>query len=429
MRILWLTSYAPWPPDFGGARRTYHLIEQAARAGHAIHLLAFGDADPARQAAARAALGRICVAVDLIVDPAALPAAIGDGDPAAVARKRRGQLRSLLSLRPYQYYAHQSAAMQARLDALAREPWDLVQVEFSQMAYYRLPAGVPAVLDLHNVEYEVLVRAAEARGVGAVRRLYNQAEAVKFRRDEPRLWRRFTALLTTSERDRQQVLAHAPGLDVTVVPNGVDTAYFHPAPPDYTSSDAAPTVVFTGMMAYYPNQDGVLYFAEQIWPLVRQAIPAARLLVVGTEPPPVIRALDDGARGITVTGAVPDVRPYVWDAAVCVVPLRIGGGTRLKIVEALAMEKAIVSTSVGCEGIDVTPGRTLDVADTPAAFAAATVALLRDPARRAVLGRAGRALALDRYDWNAAARPMLDCWGGLTRSADSAPVLTGAAHA
>ena len=427
MRILWVTSYAPWPPDFGGARRTYHLIEQAARAGHQVHLLAFGDADPQRQAAARAALGRLCAAVELIVDPAALPAAIGDGDPAAVARKRRGQLRSLLSLRPYQYYAHHSTAMQARLDALAREPWDLVQVEFSQMGYYRLPAGVPAVLDLHNVEYEVLVRAAAARGGGVTRRLYNQAEAVKFRRDEPRLWRHFTALLTTSERDRQQVLAQAPGLPVTVVPNGVDTAFFHPAPPDHTVANSAPTVVFTGMMAYYPNQDGVLYFAEQIWPLVRREIPAARLLVVGTDPPPVIRALADGPSGITVTGAVPDVRPYVWEAAVCVVPLRMGGGTRLKIVEALAMEKAVVSTTIGCEGLDVTPGRTLEIADTPATFAAATVALLRDPARRAALGRAGRARALAAYDWTAAARPMLAQWDHLTGTPES--MLTGVAHA
>ena len=142
-------------------------------------------------------------------------------------------------------------------------------------------------------------------------------------------------------------------------------------------------------MAYYPNQDGVLYFAEQIWPLVRRESPGGAAAVVGTDPPPPIRALAGDGTGITVTGAVPDVRPYVWEADLCVVPLRIGGGTRLKIVEALAMEKAIVSTSVGCEGIDVTPGWTLDVGDTPAAFAAATVALLRDPARRAALGGPG----------------------------------------
>jgi glycosyltransferase involved in cell wall biosynthesis len=294
------------------------------------------------------------------------------------------------------------------------------------MAYYRLPGGVPTVLDLHNVEYEVLVRAAGAPGVGAVRRVYSQAEAVKFRRDEPRLWRRFTALLTTSERDRQQVLAHAPGLQVTVVPNGVDTAFFHPAPPDYVRTGAEPTVVFTGMMAYYPNQDGVLYFAEQIWPLVRREIPAARFIVVGTDPPPAIRALAEGDNGITVTGAVPDVRPYVWEADLCVVPLRIGGGTRLKIVEALAMEKAIVSTTIGCEGIDVTPGKTLAVADTPATFAAATVELLRSPKRRVTLGQAGRALALARYDWTAAAQPMLAEWDRLTHQ--DTPVLSGVSH-
>jgi glycosyltransferase involved in cell wall biosynthesis len=250
MRVLWLTSYAPWPPDFGGARRTYHLIEQAARAGHQIHLLAFGDPDSDRRAAAQAELARICTTVDLVVDPAAIPAALGERDPAAVARKRRGQLRSLLSPRPYQYYAHLSGAMQARLDALAHEPWDLVQVEFSQMGYYRLPPGVPTVLDLHNIEYEVLARAAQAGGVGLVRRLYNQAEAVKFRRDEPVVWRRFAALLTTSERDRRQVLAHLPQAPVTVVPNGVDTAFFHPAPSGPPGNGHAPGVVFTGMMAY-----------------------------------------------------------------------------------------------------------------------------------------------------------------------------------
>jgi sugar transferase (PEP-CTERM/EpsH1 system associated) len=412
MRNLWVTSYTPWPPDFGGARRTYHLIEQAARAGHTIHLLAFADPDPRRRAGAVEAVGRLGATVDLVDDPAAIPAALGEADAAAVARKRRGQLRSLLSLRPYQYYAHTSRAMAARLAALAREHWDVVQVEASQMGYYRLPPGVPAVLDLHNIEYEILVRAGQARGVGAVRRLYNQWEAVKFRRDEPALWRRFAALLATSERDRRQVLAHVPGAQVTVVPNGVDTAFFHP-PPAPGNGAAPPEVVFTGMMAYYPNQDGVAYFAERIWPLVRAAVPAAHWTIVGAEPSPGVQALAGAESGITVTGAVPDVRPYVWDAAVCIVPLRIGGGTRLKIVEALAMGQAVVSTELGCEGIDVTPGCTLEVADTPEAFAAAVVALLRDPARRQALGQAGRALVCDRYDWSAAARPMLDQWAQL----------------
>ena len=411
MRILWLTSYAPWPADFGGARRTYHLIEQAARAGHAIHLLAFADADPERTTAARAVLGRLCAAVDLIADPAAIPAAMGASDGAAVGRKRRGQLRSLLSLRPYQYFAHVSSAMQARLDALAGEPWDLVQVEFSQMGYYRLPASAPAVLDLHNIEYEVLVRAARAPGVGGVRRVYNRVEAGKFRREEPHVWRRFRALLTTSERDRRLVLAHRPEATVTVVPNGVDTVFFHPRPDDEAAQTAR--LVFTGMMAYYPNQDGATWLADQIWPAVRAAVPAAELFIVGVEPPPAVQALARPGTGITVTGAVPDVRPFVWDAALSVVPLRIGGGTRLKIVEALAMGKAVVSTPLGCEGLQVEPGRTLEVAESAPDFAAACVALLRDPARRAALGRAGRALVQEHYDWTAVTRPMLDLWARL----------------
>src|SRR5689334_15127402 len=143
MHVLWLCSYAPYPPDFGGARRTYHLLEQAARAGHRIDLLAFASGDAAVDAAAATALRRLCASVTLVNDPGALPAALGSAPPAAVRRKRQGQLRSLISARPYQFYAYFSAAMQAAIDGRAATRYDLVQVESSQMAYYRLPAGVP----------------------------------------------------------------------------------------------------------------------------------------------------------------------------------------------------------------------------------------------------------------------------------------------
>jgi glycosyltransferase involved in cell wall biosynthesis len=199
-----------------------------------------------------------------------------------------------------------------------------------------------------------------------------------------------------------------------VVPNGVDTTFFHPAPPGMAPAPGAdPQIVFTGMMAYYPNHDGVLYFADAIWPAIRRELPAAHWLIVGAEPPPAVRALD-GAAGITVTGRVDDVRPYSWRSGVSIVPLRMGGGTRLKIVEALAMGQAVVSTSVGCEGIAVAPGRNLVVADDPAAFAAAVVDLLRDPARAAAIGAAGRALAEQQYSWPVVARPMLDAWAAVT---------------
>ncbi|HEX6608098.1 MAG TPA: glycosyltransferase, partial [Chloroflexia bacterium] len=284
-----------------------------------------------------------------------------------------------------------------------------------QMAYYRLPAGVPAVLDLHNVEYEVLGRVA-AGGGAPLRRLYNWAEYRKFRRAEPQLWRRFATLLVTSERDGALVRRHLPGARPVVVPNGVDTGFFRPPPPGAgPEPGAGPQIVFTGMMAYYPNHDGALYFAEAIWPAIRQALPAARWLIVGVEPPSEVRALD-GTAGITVTGRVDDVRPYVWRSGASVVPLRMGGGTRLKIVEALAMGQAVVSTAVGCEGIAVDPGRNLLVADDPAAFAAAVVDLLRDPARAAAIGAAGRTLAEREYSWPVVVRPMLEAWAAATTS-------------
>jgi len=416
MRVLWLCSYAPYPADFGGARRTYHLLEQASRAGHRIDLLAFAVGDPTHDAATQAALGRFCRSVTLVADPAALPAALGAGDPAAVARKRRGQVRSLLSARPYQFYAYYSAQMQAALDRCAAQARpDLVQVEYSQMAYYRLPSGVPALLDLHNVEYEIMGRVARAGGA-PLRRVYNWAEYLKFRRVEPRLWRRFSGLLVTSARDGALVRRDWPAAAVTVVPNGVDTAFFHPpAAADAATGD--PQVVFTGMMAYYPNHDGALYFAEAIWPTVRAAVPGVGWTIVGAEPSPAVRALAAPGSGITVTGRVADVRPAIWRSRASVVPLRMGGGTRLKIVEALAMAQPVISTTVGCEGIAVTSGHELLLADTPADFAAAVIGVLRDPAQAAALGAAGRALAVSTYSWPVVAQPLLAAWAALVGSA------------
>lgn len=419
MRVLWLCSYPPYPPDFGGARRTYHLLEQAARAGHRIDLLAFASGDPAADQAAEVGLGRLCDSVTLVHDPWALPAALGSSDSAAVRRKRQGQLRALLSPRSYQFHAHYSATMQAALDRRAAARYDLAQVEYSQMAYYRLPAGVPAILDLHNVEYEILGRVARGAGGDPVRRLYNWAEFLKFRREEPRLWRRFAHLLVTSERDGRMVRTHWPQARLTVVPNGVDTAYFHPPAPGVGPAlSAPPQFVFTGMMAYYPNQDAVLYFAAEIWPLVRRQWPEAQLFIVGVEPPPAVQALAAPGSGITVTGRVDDVRPYVWASHASVVPLRMGGGTRLKIVEALALGAPVISTTIGCEGITVTPGTHLMIADTPTAFVAALRDVIAHPDRAAALGAAGRALAERAYSWPAVARPLLAAWAAQVPGAE-----------
>ncbi|MGH2876253.1 MAG: glycosyltransferase, partial [Solirubrobacteraceae bacterium] len=200
----------------------------------------------------------------------------------------------------------------------------------------------------------------------------------------------------TSDREEPVVAAAAPELPTAVVPNGVDVANFSP-------SDAPTeprTLVFNGILDYRPNLDAAHHLVEEIWPRVRARCPDSRLTIVGRAETADLRRLR--VRGVTITGEVPDVRPYLERAAVIAVPIRMGGGTRLKVVEALAMGKATVSTSLGCEGIEITDGKHLLVADNAEMFAARVTELFDDPVRRHALGTAGRRLAEEAYTWDVA---------------------------
>jgi glycosyltransferase involved in cell wall biosynthesis len=187
------------------------------------------------------------------------------------------------------------------------------------------------------------------------------------------------------------------------VPTGVDTDYFRPS----GTPARATELVFTGSMDWLPNQDAMRYFCRHVLPLVRANEPGARLTIVGRSPTPAVLSLAKEA-GVRVTGRVDDVRPYMDDAAVYIVPLRIGGGTRLKIFEAMAMGKAVVSTTVGAEGLPVADGEHLLIADEPQSFADAVVRVIRDRGQRERLGSAARALVLERYDWSAVAGALED---------------------
>ncbi|HEX8728484.1 MAG TPA: glycosyltransferase, partial [Ktedonobacterales bacterium] len=194
---------------------------------------------------------------------------------------------------------------------------------------------------------------------------------------------------------------------IAVAPNGVDLATFSAAPPNGgATEEIADRIVFTGTLGYYPNEQAVLHFAARCWPLIREQVPRATWQVVGSNPPDSVRQLD-ALPGVTVTGTVPSVQPYLAAASVAVVPLLVGSGTRLKILEALAMRKAIVTTSLGCEGIAITAGQHALIADEPDAFAAAVVRLLREPETRVALGAAGRALVEEQYSWDRCAEPLV----------------------
>jgi sugar transferase (PEP-CTERM/EpsH1 system associated) len=303
---------------------------------------------------------------------------------------------------PYAVANYRSRAYAQAIDTcLAAQPFDLIVCDFLVPAV-NLPSRLPcpAVLFTHNVESEIWRRHTET-ATGAVGRHLYGSQYRRMLRFEARTLGRFDGVLAVSDADRDTFTRIYPGAvrnPVYVVPTGVDTGYFAPAP----SRPDSRHLVFTGSMDWLPNEDAMSFFCRDILPLIRAEEPSAMLSIVGRAPTPAVRALA-GGMGIDVTGRVDDVRPFMADAAVYVVPLRIGGGTRLKIFEAMSMGKAVVSTTVGAEGLPVTDGEHVKLADTPAAFARAVVDLLRSPAERARLEQAARALVVERYDWSAVA--------------------------
>jgi glycosyltransferase involved in cell wall biosynthesis len=306
-----------------------------------------------------------------------------------------------------------SPAFAAKLEArLADTPYDVVQVEAIEMARYMLSSGNaphPAharrfVFEDHNCEYLLQQRTFEtdlrapSRWIGAA---YSFVQWRKLRVFEAAVCRAADRVIAVSDLDAHALRRLVPGLQVQIAPNGIDVQGYaqipDSQPPLPPHGREGVELVFTATMDFRPNVDAVLWFAHKVLPLIRQAEPEARFVVVGRNPH---RRLDvlRGRPDVVLTGAVDDVRPYIAGAAVYVVPLRVGGGTRFKILEAGAMSKAVVSTSLGCEGFPVQDGRELLIADSPRAFADAVVALARDAGRRAELGAAARAF-VETYDW------------------------------
>jgi sugar transferase (PEP-CTERM/EpsH1 system associated) len=311
------------------------------------------------------------------------------------APKRLRQLLDIVRGEVYTLKAYSLAEMQSALDTfLATGRYRYVLFESVFMAGYRLPKEVKVIIDQHNLEYEIRLRTYQQESAW-VRKWYNRLESSLLKSVEIERCRNADLVLVTSERERLILKKLLPKSVIEVVPNGVDIEMFCG---DSTEQEVPGRIIFTGSMEYYPNVHAVQYFAQTCWPLIRKHLPDATWHIVGKNPLPAVQELAE-LPGVTVTGTVPDVRPYLASALVATVPLQIGSGTRLKILEALAMRKAVVSTSQGCEGLSVVPGKHLQVADQPEAFAEAVIALLNNPEKRNALGKAGRALVEAEYSW------------------------------
>lgn len=407
MRILFLTPQLPYPPHKGTAMRNYNLIANLA-ARHEIDLLTVAETEDELRRSTP--LTTLCRRIDGVAVP-----------KRSLSRRAAD---TLLSPWPDMGLRLWSPAFAARLNTwLTDGNYDVVQVEGIELARYMLQdarstrqhtkrtRSAQYVFDDHNCEYLLQRRTFETdlhtlrakRWMGAA---YSFAQWRKLCTFEASVCRAADHVLAVSNADAAALQRLIPGLDVTVVPNGIDAESYATPVPDPSpighfalTGEGSTGLVFTGTMDFRPNVDAALWFAQEVLPLIRQEEPGARFVVVGQKPHRRLDTLrvrehDD----VVLTGAVDDTRPYIAKAVVYVVPLRMGGGTRFKILEAAAMSKAMVSTSLGCEGFPVTNGQELLIADSPREFADAVIALLRDPARRAELGAHARALA-NAYDW------------------------------
>jgi len=417
MRILWLKSDLLLPLDKGGKLRTWHLMRQLAR-HHAITFLSYAEpGQPAEDIE-----GMREVASEVITIPLRSPAK-------GTAAFYLDAARHLVDSRPYAVARYGSEPYrQAVRDAMARTAFDLIVCDFLPPAV-NLPASLPcpAVLFTHNVESEIWRRHATTAS-NLVRRALYGAQYRRMLRFEAQAIRRFDGVLAVSDADRETFARLYPGAAkhaVHVVPTGVDTTFFAPSSsaPDSASPAASRSLIFTGSMDWLPNEDAMLFFCRDILPLIRAEEPDVTLSIVGRAPTPAVRRLAS-EQGVHVTGRVDDVRPYMRDAAVYVVPLRIGGGTRLKIFEAMAMSKAVVSTTVGAEGLPVTGGEHLLLADEPRGFARGVVRLLRDIDKRRSVEQAARQLVVAKYDWSVVAGDLEEAlmrFASMTRVAATAP--------
>ncbi len=387
MRILWVKVGGLWPLNEGGRLRSFHILSELSQRHHVSILTTHGPGDDPRELQARLTRSESIASL-----PYAAPKRRSARFAVALAR-------SWCSPLPVNLWKWRIPALRrAVAHVLAARDFDLCVADFLfAVPNLPRPSPVPVVLFEHNVEHLIWKRLS--RTAPPWQRALLGLEWRKVRRYEARACAQARLTIAVSETDRAFLAALAPSATVRAIPTGVDTAYFTPN----GVREAPGRLVFTGAMDWYPNEDAILHLLDGILPAIRREVPEASLTVVGRNPSARLRAAA-AAAGVQVTGTVEDVRPYVAEAAVYVVPLRIGGGTRLKIFEGLAMAKAVVSTTVGAEGLPLVAGTHLLRADDPGEFARAVVSLLRDPARRRALGAAGRRLVTERYSWTRVAR-------------------------
>lgn len=378
MKILFVTPRLPLPADTGAKIRTYNLLKNTAK-DNKVSLLSFYQEEDDKAANDLKGLG---ISVKL------------------VKAKDKIRLSKIFWQLPVSIEKYSSEEMKNRLkELLANDKFDLVHFDHLHMGQYRgCVNGLPCILDEHNVESVILERCASIEK-SLIKKLLYKSQSKKMARFESNLVSKFSKCLTVSEEDKESLSGMSgKKADIAIIPNGVDTEYFRDGL--LRGESLEDILVFTGSMDWLPNSDAVIYFAKEVLPLIWKKNDQVKFYIVGKNPTKEVMSLENKDHRIIVTGAVDDVRPYIAKSKIFVVPIRVGGGTRLKILEAMSMNKAVISTTVGAEGISYTDGHSIIIQDYPLHIANSVLTLLEDEEKRQALGQAGRELACNCYDWN-----------------------------
>jgi polysaccharide biosynthesis protein PslH len=400
VRILWVKSGGLVPLDHGGKIRSFHLARILAQ-NHDVSLFTFYLPIPDDP---HAELREIFS--DVVCVPIKVPVQNSATEYLAYAK-------NLLSTRPYSVAKYcQPHVVEELRKHLQKKSYDVIICDFLLTAGaipWDLPG--PRVLFTHNVEAQIWERQFQvARNPVWKAACYREFRTMS--RMERFYLQKSEHVLAVSDADRDSFSSFLDPSRISVIPTGVDVDYFRPTP----ELEERNTLVFTGSMDWMPNNDGMAYFIDKVLPIVRRQIPETVLWVVGRRPSAQLEKIAERDPNVKVTGRVDDIRPYMAKSSVYVVPLLVGGGTRLKIFEAMAMGKAIVSTTIGAEGLPVESGRNIVLADEAEAFARQIINLLRDSERRQELGRAARQLVEKRYSWNSVGQQLIGILDQVARS-------------
>ncbi len=380
MKILFLSPTVPYPLTDGGRIRVFNLLKQIAAKSDVTLLVLETQSSDAEGVAQLQQLG---IQVHLVPNTPTLP------------RVSLGTLlKAFLRRQPITVVRYDLLAYRQKFrELIATETFNLVHYEMFHTAQFHIETRLPGVLSQQNVDSAIWRRLC-GETVNPFYKFAYWTQQLAFQRYERVLSPKFDAVTCTSDIDAAVFQQHCAKDIIEIIPNGVDITHYQP---DFASEVPA-HLIYIGSMDWYPNEDAVGFFADEVLPRVQESVPDVRFSIVGGNPSTRVQKLAE-RKGVVVTGRVPEIKPYFAEATVFVVPLRIGSGTRLKILEALAMGKAIVSTSVGAEGLDLKDSEEIFIADEPTVFADAVTRLLTDAPLRRRVGENGRARVEQDYDW------------------------------